>query len=90
MSLFTQQLEMLGLFWLILIFLAVKAIGLAGFPQTGYIYSTHGHYVGWLAEGPRILRKQEDGYTRPKIDIIPPFTLKISATSIISTTSHDA
>jgi hypothetical protein len=42
------------------------------------VYSNHGHYVGWLAEGPRILRKQEDGYTRSKIDIIPPFTLKIS------------
>jgi hypothetical protein len=42
------------------------------------VYSTHGSYVGWLAEGPRILRKQEDGYTRPKMDIIPPFTLKIA------------
>jgi hypothetical protein len=42
-----------------------------------YVYSTHGHYVGWLAEGPRILRKLADGYTRPHIDIIPPFTLRI-------------
>jgi hypothetical protein len=42
-----------------------------------FIYSTHGHYVGWLADGPRILRKLADGYTRPRIDIIPPFTLKI-------------
>jgi len=41
------------------------------------VYSVHGHYVGWLADGPRILRKLADGYTRPRIDIIPPFTLKI-------------
>lgn len=43
-----------------------------------FIYSTHGHYVGWLADGPRILRKLADGYTRPMVDIIPPFTLKIN------------
>src|SRR4030066_2376743 len=42
------------------------------------VYSNHGHYVGWLAEGPRILRKQEDGYPRPKMDILPPFILKIA------------
>lgn len=42
------------------------------------VYSTHGHYVGWLAAGPRILRKLSDGYTRPRIDIIPPFTMKIA------------
>jgi hypothetical protein len=42
------------------------------------IYSTHGHYVGWLADGPRILRKLADGYTRSRIDIIPPFTMKIN------------
>lgn len=41
------------------------------------VYSTHGNYIGWLAEGPRILRKQEDSYSKPKLDIIPPFTLKI-------------
>jgi 4-fold beta flower protein len=43
------------------------------------VFSVHGHYVGWLAEGPRILRKLADGYSRPKEEIIPPFTLKISA-----------
>ena len=43
-----------------------------------YIYSTHGNYVGWLGEGPRILRKMEGGYTHPKVDIIPPFTLRIN------------
>src|SRR4030065_2146073 len=47
-----------------------------------YVYSTHGHYVGWLASGPRILRKLEDGYARPKMDIIPPFTLKISTPAL--------
>jgi hypothetical protein len=43
-----------------------------------HVYSTHGRYVGWLADGPRILCKQEGGYTRPMMEIIPPFTLKIS------------
>jgi len=43
-----------------------------------YVYSTHGHYVGWLADGPRILRKLSDGYTTTRMDIIPPFTLKIA------------
>jgi len=47
--------------------------------QEKIIYSTHGHYVGWLADGPRILRKlSEDGSSRPKMDIIPPFTLRIN------------
>jgi hypothetical protein len=46
------------------------------------IYSTHGHYVGWLAEGPRILRKVADGYDRMRIDIIPPFTMKIKPPAI--------
>jgi hypothetical protein len=41
------------------------------------VYSTHGNYIGWLSDGPRILRKQEDSYSKPKLDIIPPFTLKI-------------
>jgi hypothetical protein len=44
-----------------------------------FVYSTHGHYVGWLANGPRILRKLADGYTRPMVEVIPPFTLKITA-----------
>ncbi len=42
-----------------------------------FIYSVHGHYVGWLANGPRILRKLADSYSQNRIDIIPPFTLKI-------------
>src|SRR4030042_5874619 len=46
------------------------------------IYSVHGHYVGWLAEGPRILRKLAGGYDEPRIDIIPPFTLRIKTPAI--------
>jgi hypothetical protein len=46
------------------------------------IYSTHGNYVGWLAEGPRILRKLADGYDRSRIDVIPPFTLRIKPPAI--------
>ena len=42
------------------------------------VYSVHGHYVGWLADGPRILRKLADGYNRPRIEIIPPFLMKIN------------
>jgi hypothetical protein len=43
------------------------------------IYSTHGHYVGWLASGPRILRKlSDDSYTKPMMEVIPPFTLRIT------------
>lgn len=42
-----------------------------------FIYSTHGQYVGWLGDGPRILGKLADSYSKPRIDIIPPFTLKI-------------
>jgi hypothetical protein len=47
-----------------------------------FIYSTHGHYIGWLAEGPRILRKLADGYSQTRIDIIPPFTLRIKPPTI--------
>jgi hypothetical protein len=42
------------------------------------VYSTHGHYVGWLANGPRILSKLSDSFELPTIDIIPPFTLRIT------------
>jgi hypothetical protein len=30
------------------------------------VYSVHGHYVGYLDNGPRILRKVSDGFERPK------------------------
>jgi len=46
------------------------------------VYSTRGYYVGWLAEGPRILRKLADGYDKPRVDIIPPFTLRIKTPAI--------
>jgi hypothetical protein len=41
------------------------------------IYSVHGNYVGWLSEDRRILRKQEDGYGRERIEILPPPKLMI-------------
>jgi hypothetical protein len=46
------------------------------------VYSTRGYYVGWLAEGPRILRKLADGYDKPHVDIIPPFTMRIKTPAI--------
>ena len=30
------------------------------------VYSVHGHYVGYLDNGPRILRKVSDSFDRPK------------------------
>jgi len=29
------------------------------------VYSVHGHYVGYLSNDPRILRKQSSGYLKP-------------------------
>lgn len=29
------------------------------------VYSVHGHYVGFLTDEPRILRKQSSGYLKP-------------------------
>ena len=46
------------------------------------VYSTRGNYVGWLAEGPRILRKLADSYDRPRVDIIPPFTMRIKTPAL--------
>ena len=31
------------------------------------VYSVHGQYVGFLAEGPRILRKQADAFDQPRL-----------------------
>ena len=36
------------------------------------VYSVHGHYVGWLSNDPRILRKQSSGYLKPRQDPPPP------------------
>ena len=41
------------------------------------VYSIHGQYVGWLAEGPRILRKLADDYTRPTIAVKRPPKIKV-------------
>jgi len=30
------------------------------------VYSVHGHYVGYLSDDPRILRKQSSGYLKPQ------------------------
>ncbi|MEJ2597354.1 MAG: hypothetical protein P8Z00_03425 [Anaerolineales bacterium] len=32
------------------------------------VYSVHGHYVGYITNDPRILRKQSSGYLRPRLD----------------------
>lgn len=36
------------------------------------VYSVHGHYVGYLDNGPRILRKISDGFDQPKRSVPPP------------------
>jgi hypothetical protein len=42
------------------------------------VFSVHGHYVGWLADGPRILRKLAEGYGHNKISIQFPEEIKIN------------
>lgn len=42
------------------------------------VYSVHGHYVGWLADGPRILRRLADSFDRGRISVPRPQNLKIS------------
>jgi hypothetical protein len=37
------------------------------------VYSVHGHYVGYLSDDPRVLRKESSGYLKPHQDApIPP------------------
>jgi len=36
------------------------------------VYSVHGHYVGWLSDDPRILRKHSSGFLRPRRVPPPP------------------
>jgi hypothetical protein len=31
------------------------------------VYSVHGHYVGWLTDEPRVVRKQSSGYLKPRL-----------------------
>ncbi len=31
------------------------------------VYSVHGHYVGWLSDDPRILRKRSSGYLKARL-----------------------
>lgn len=42
------------------------------------VFSVHGHYVGWLGDGPRILRKIADGFGKARNDIIQPACRTIS------------
>lgn len=42
------------------------------------VYSVHGHYVGWLGSGPRILRKLADDFGNQRDDIPPPGSRNIS------------
>lgn len=41
------------------------------------VYSVHGQYVGWLADGPRILRKLSDDFIRPNITVPRPEAIKV-------------
>ncbi len=41
------------------------------------VYSVHGHYVGWLSDGPRVLRKMADGFDQGRIAVQRPSVLKI-------------
>jgi len=49
------------------------------------VYSVHGHYVGYLSDDPRILRKQSSGYLKPRqppptvpSHITPPATVPLA------------
>ena len=42
------------------------------------VFSVHGHYVGWLADGPRILRKLAEGFGHQKINVELPAEDKIN------------
>lgn len=45
------------------------------------VYSVHGHYVGYLDSGPRILRKVSEGFNRPRrVPPPPPPKIQIPAT----------
>ena len=52
---------------------------------TRQVYSVHGHYVGWLSDEPRILRKLSSGYLKPRLappsqpeSIAPPATIPLA------------
>ena len=49
------------------------------------VYSIRGDYVGWLSDGPRILRKRSYDYSKPKLKppskpsrIMPPATIPLA------------
>jgi len=39
--------------------------------QTREVYSVLGHYVGWLSDDPRILRKRAQGFSSPRVNPPP-------------------
>jgi len=47
-----------------------------------HVYSVHGHYVGWLSDGPRVLRKMADSFDRGRIRVQRPSALKIRPPAI--------
>jgi hypothetical protein len=48
-----------------------------------HVFSVHGHYVGWLADGPRILRKLADGFVYPKREIPHPNDMQIKTLATV-------
>jgi len=49
------------------------------------VYSIRGNYVGWLSDGPRILRKRTYDYSKPKLTppaiparVMPPATIPLA------------
>jgi len=53
--------------------------------QQRQVYSVHGHYVGYLSDDPRILRKHSSGYLKPRRSppaapghITPPSTIPLA------------
>lgn len=47
------------------------------------VFSVHGHYVGRLADGPRILRKVADEFGHARIAVMPPEELKINTLATV-------
>lgn len=48
------------------------------------VYSVHGHYVGWMTDEPRVVRKQSSGYLKTRLSpppapnrIIPPVNVPL-------------
>lgn len=53
--------------------------------QDREVYSVHGHFVGFLTNDPRIIRKQSSGYLKPRLaapaepeKFVPPATVPLA------------